>query len=497
MNKVMYVDWVKKIPEDDKMFIIDGGLLYVCFERKLKFDLSDETLSIFSFTGKYSNQTELICNHLNYFVKYYDQENRYMNALLRVKTMLDSRETPISKEAFINFLYNTIITQPIVDKVNEMVELNNVKSIEDDKKTSKYGSELSFTDDHNAILYRMAMCTNLLIPAILHYSHRFLRTTKMFLIDEYYNPLFEICGKGINLKEKLYNFIVNETKTSYKRDRITWNQKEMIGEFDPLSYAEERLKNIISNIIPKLDYKEGYHNIALIRTTVNNDFRNFTRDRYKLFPSEICEEKDNDDSLSQQDKMEMSQSRADVGVVIISEVNKNTVIDRLEKKLNHIIDDKEVEYYKQHYRPTDFQEELIKIYFAKHFSGFNELTSLRSDQFYKLVVLMKYEMQAKGFKYLQHLIVGQMLERSSTKNMRSMKFVEKIEQSSTYKRLVEKKYSRLLALKGDRIILDKLSVLLKTKFAFIEYRRPDILGTAIEIPEDEVSDEFLQFLSIV
>ena len=56
-------------------------------------------------------------------------------------------------------------------------------------------------------------------------------------------PLFEICGKGINLKEKLFAFILKETKRVRKRDAQIWHQRELIGDFDPISFAETRLQN--------------------------------------------------------------------------------------------------------------------------------------------------------------------------------------------------------------------------------------------------------------
>ena len=123
------------------------------------------------------------------------------------------------------------------------------------------------------------------------------------------------------------------------------------------------------------------------------------------------------------------------------------------------------------------------------------MSSLTSDEFSTLVIIMKYKMQSEGYKYLQHMIIGHMLDKNVTKTMRSHKFIDKIEQSSTYKRLVEKKYRKLLKLKGDRIILDKLSLLLKTKFSFIDYNNKKMLGKPIEINEDMVCDEFLLFLS--
>ena len=237
-NKILYQDWIKDVPEEDLVFVPDSGIITVFFERKLNYKLENSTISIFTAKSKYRNQIPLICNHLNYFIKFYDPENRYMTALLKVKTILDERETILSKESFIELLYSHIITKPILKEVFDLVKLNNIRSIEDDEKTVKYGKEASFTDKHNTILYRMAMCTNLMIPLILHYIHRFSSINKKtFLIDEYYNPLFNICGKGINLKEKLLNYILNETEKSMKRDRLIWEQKALRGDKDFVSFA--------------------------------------------------------------------------------------------------------------------------------------------------------------------------------------------------------------------------------------------------------------------
>ena len=492
-NKILYENWVKNQKEEDKVFVFDNGILIVFFERLLNFKLDDNMIGMFTFKSKYRKQTALISNHLNYFCKFYDPDKLYVTALFKIKTILDTRVGHLSEESFIRLLYDTIITEPILQQVNALVELNNTRSIECEVKTAKYGKESSFTDEHNAILYRMAMCTNLLIPLILHYSHRFMHTNKMFIINKYYDPLFEICGRGVNLKEKLFAFILKETQDSQKRDAQIWHQRELIGDFDPISFAETRLQNIVSNIIPKLDYNENSHNIALIRSTVSRDFRNFTKEKYKLFPTEILDEKDSDDSLSQQDKMEMSMLRTDLSNVVISTVNKETVLGNLQKSLKVEISQDEINYYKKNYRPTDFQLELIKLYFAKYFNGFSEMEALSSEQFARLVILMKYKMQSQGYRYMQHLIVGKMLDRSTNKTMRSLKFVDKIEQSDRYKRLVEKKYAKLLKLKGPRVILDVLSTLLKTKFEFIDYNNQDLQGKVINIDEDLVSDEFLLF----
>ena len=70
-NKILYENWVKNQKEEDKVFVFDNGILIVFFERMLNFKLDDNLISMFTFKSKYRKQTALICNHLNYFVKFY------------------------------------------------------------------------------------------------------------------------------------------------------------------------------------------------------------------------------------------------------------------------------------------------------------------------------------------------------------------------------------------------------------------------------------------
>lgn len=156
-NKILYENWVKNQKEEDKVFVFDNGILIVFFERMLNFKLDDNLISMFTFKSKYRKQTALICNHLNYFVKFYDPDKLYVTALFKIKTLLDTRVGHLSEESFIKLLYDTIITEPILEQVNALVELNNTRSIECEVKTAKYGKETSFTDEHNAILYRMSV----------------------------------------------------------------------------------------------------------------------------------------------------------------------------------------------------------------------------------------------------------------------------------------------------------------------------------------------------
>ena len=81
-NKILYENWVKNQKENDKVFVFDSGIIMVFFERLLKFKLDENNpIGMFSFNGKYIRQTDLICNLLNYFVKFYDPDKLYTTAL--------------------------------------------------------------------------------------------------------------------------------------------------------------------------------------------------------------------------------------------------------------------------------------------------------------------------------------------------------------------------------------------------------------------------------
>ena len=103
-NKILYENWVKNQKEEDKVFVFDNGILIVFFERMLNFKLDDNLISMFTFKSKYRKQTALICNHLNYFVKFYDPDKLYVTALFKIKTLLDTRVGHLSEESFIKLL---------------------------------------------------------------------------------------------------------------------------------------------------------------------------------------------------------------------------------------------------------------------------------------------------------------------------------------------------------------------------------------------------------
>jgi hypothetical protein len=61
---------------------------------------------------------------------------------------------------------------------------------------------------------------------------------------------------------------------------------------------------------------------------------------------------------------------------------------------------------------------------------------------------------------------------------------------------MDSKYKFLNEIKPD-YIMGVLSTLINTRFSYVTYENPDLLGKEIEYSEDKISDELLNFLSSI
>ena len=85
--------------------------------------------------------------------------------------------------------------------------------------------------------------------------------------------------------------------------------------------------------------------------------------------------------------------------------------------------------------------------------------------------------------------------RLNSRTIRNDKFLTKIESSSIYQHILSEKYSTLDDIGKPDMILNLLSTILNTTFTFVDYDHHETLGRVIELNQDVVSDEFLNFLN--
>lgn len=199
--------------------------------------------------------------------------------------------------------------------------------------------------------------------------------------------------------------------------------------------------------------------------------------------------------MSGLDKLEMNATKMDESTVILSGINIKKTIKRIKKKMHITIDKEELEFYRSNLRITKFQSRLVFYFYAKYFGGYRDLNLLNRTQYLKLLIMLKKRLQYQGFVYFPQILTANIEGRLNSRTIRNDKFLTKIETSTIYQSIITDKYSTLTDINKSDLILNLLSTILNTTFTFVDYDRPDMMGTVIELNQDAVSDEFLNFLN--
>lgn len=235
-------------------------------------------------------------------------------------------------------------------------------------------------------------------------------------------------------------------------------------------------------------------NINVNYVVLDKQLRFFLVEPYKLDRIELSAHRDSS-GLSGLDKLEMNASKLDESTVILSDINIKKTIKRIKKKMHIDISKEEIDYYKYNLNITKFQSQLVFYYYAKYFNGYRDLMLLNRTQYLKLLIMLKKRLQYQSCIYLPQIISSNIESKLNARTIRNDKFLTKIKTSSIYQHIINDKYSALTDIGKDDLIINLLSTLLNTTFTFVDYENKDLLGKPIEVNQDIISDEFLNFLN--
>lgn len=206
-----------KMTEKDKLMDADGKLFIVKFHKIF----NNPKLSVYNkFSIKkesYENQLDVIIRYTNFFMKFYDTDKELAMAYLKCKFAIDKDKlfTKDNMDAMIDFIYDVMITDTMVEKIERMVEDNYTDDIESGKdgkyvsKGEKYLESLEFTNEHMKILLCISFCMKIMSPVMLHYfSINLIRCTKeTTYIYDFYKRLFDVFGTKCNMYNKLFVYV--------------------------------------------------------------------------------------------------------------------------------------------------------------------------------------------------------------------------------------------------------------------------------------------------
>lgn len=191
----------------------------------------------------------------------------------------------------------------------------------------------------------------------------------------------------------------------------------------------------------------------------------------------------------------MNAAKIDESIVILSDINIKKTMKRIKNKMHITIEQDEIDYYKYNLNITKFQAQLVFYYYAKYFSGYRDLSLLNRTQYLKLLIMLKKRLQFQSFVYLPQIISSNIESKLNARTIRNDKFLSKIQSSDIYQHIINDKYSTLEDIDKGDLIINLLSTLLNSTFTFVDYNNKDLLGKPIEVNQDVISDEFLNFLN--
>lgn len=305
----------------------------------------------------------------------------------------------------------------------------------------------------------------------------------------------------VNVFNKIYVYVKAKVLESNSTNSPIFAQREIYG-ID--------VSNVISNFTKRVvisenmvKYKINANIVGFNKTILKFQISYFLKEQYDANLIEVTNAK-NSEGLSGSDKMLMNANKIDEGIVILSDLNIEQTMNRIRRMIDIPVSEDEIMYYIKNHKPVSIQIELVYAYYTKYFGVYRDLNLLTRKQYIELLLLLKkkllldlgYEKDSQGeihYASLPYLLTGNVSDKINTKLIRNNAFISKIEKNYMYQSLINHKYRNLESIK-PRIILQKLSSIINTRFTYVTYEYPELLGTEIVYPDDKIIDELLFFL---
>lgn len=482
-----------KCPEEKKVIFENGKLVIIPFEVIFERE-SFQSFSTFIIKKEsYLKQMPVITKYINYFVEFYDKDKELIMAYLQLKFIIDRKGGKKLKEkSFIKIMYERLFTPTMVEKIKQMTEDNWYIDVEEGSE--KYKKELCFTNEDAKTLMNISMCIKIMTPVLFHYLniHSSLRKISLY---KYYENLFDIFNNEEGeIYEKLWLTTLNKLNASYGVNKKLFDQREILGT-SKLGYLDDLVKkNLVSETVVRYVFDNKLINLNV--AVLNKQMGFFTKDKYKKNLIEATTVRDSE-GLSGLDKLEMNSTKIDETHIVLSKINIKNMINRIEKNMDSMgVTEEEIQFYKDFHKPSEIHVQLVFYYYAKYFGGYRDLKTIVRSQYFKLLVLLKKKLELQRYTYLPLILTSNIQNDINRRKIQNAKFLSKIENSPVYQSMMENKYYLVKELdKPDPISI--ISTLINTKFTYVDYNDIESLGQVIEVNNDILSSEVINFVNCI
>lgn len=487
--------------EKEYIKINSDNTLKIPFHKYSNFTGLKKDINIFVLKKKraYANHKVLICGYINYFIENYDHDNELITSYLQLKFMVDEnimfKDDP---EYFIEYLYDFLLTDTMVEKIQQMTnDLYYIDLEEQNKKSNNnYSDTIQFNNNHGKIIMAISVAMKIMIPIATHYIYKSgisgTGASDRFLI-RCYEDLHSYFEGEYEINNKFYELISSRIMMTTKDDATIWKQGEIRG-LDYEGQTMDSLDKLYVDIIPKLAFSGNVIHYTI--NSMDNNIRNKLNEKYDVDYSPVTAKQV--DGLSGFEKMEMHTSRFDESVLIQNKINLKQTIAKLQKKLMVDFDEDEIDYYMENLDIKPFQRDLVFQYFAKYFGSPRELYSCNKRSYCKLIILMKRDLFNKRFMFLQHILTSRLTHFMDISRAAKKKQMTKVLNSERYKNLMEYKYSAVKGMfnVGKNMIENYVGMITSGKFELVDYEYKENTGKTLNTKKnvDLICEELLRFI---
>ena len=208
------------------------------------------------------------------------------------------------------------------------------------------------------------------------------------------------------------------------------------------------------------------------------------------------------DGNSKNDRYRASKMKVNEEYTITCAMDMRNLVKTLFAKYENEITPEELDYYRKNLKPSRLQQLMIEIYFFNYTSSSAEFALLKNIDWYKLLLVMRKDIMHR-FNINKDTLLDSMLILILTANIEETPVGEKVyvkdtkflEKDPDYNILASKYYSTVIDMNED-ILKKFLITFANSKYKFVLYEEPDLLGQDITINKRELMTSILNFLVI-
>ena len=249
-------EWVPE--EDDIIFKHVSKCIYVPLSEKF-INQKDTFLDFFQMSAKRCYDGDKVkdhlCHYLNYFLKYYDQDQELLVQYYRIKYLIDCMGDAYTKEAFMYDLKTYILDGPIFIKTSFMNEDNYNLDLNKkrEKNTGKMIPSLQYSDKHGLILMHISLLQLIFIPLLVHYlTVRNIMHIKDFLLEAY-DMILDKYADQVDIYNKLYETSISSVTKNAQIHKVLWDMNKIRAR-NTTTHSISAVSDIILHIMPKYTY---------------------------------------------------------------------------------------------------------------------------------------------------------------------------------------------------------------------------------------------------